>query len=367
VCCSFIDRLSLASSKDRNERNFGRSEEQNELMITGICFVVAAAVLQGVFLLPISRTRQWVWEHIWFAFSLTGMLVLNWVLALISLPAPAAIYAAVPRQELVVLVCFGLAWGVGAVLFGLGMDMLGLTLGYPLIMGLNASVGTFVPLLWLYGESMFAGRRLFIAVGTAVAITGIAACSVAGARRESAAPQAQDASRSRFLAGMIIAVTSGFLSCLPNIGLTFGANTLRAARNLGASTAFAGNSVWFIFFTFGGIVNVLYCFWLMVRHGNLRTLFAAGSAVNWLRALTMGAMWIGSFYLYGFGTVKLGASGGSIGWPILVSVSIGVGVLCGLGRGEWNHAPANAKTLLWGGLTFIILAVLIIPFGTASP
>lgn len=335
-------------------------------MIAGICLVIFAAVLQGVFLLPMSRTRQWAWEHIWLAFSLSGMLVCNWVLTLISLPTPAAIYGAVPQRELLALACFGLAWGVGAVLFGLGMDMLGLSLGYPLIMGLNASVGTFVPLLWLYRESIFAGRRMFIAVGTVVAITGIVACSLAGARRESSVNRVQGASRSRFFTGLIIAVASGFLSCLPNIGLTFGTNTLRAARNLGASTAFAGNSVWFIFFTFGGIVNVLYCFWLMVRHKNLRSLFAVGSSANWLYALIMGAMWIGSFYLYGIGTVRLGASGGSIGWPILVSVSIGVGVLGGLGRGEWNHAPGNAKRLLWVGLTLIILAVMIIPFGIAS-
>lgn len=100
-------------------------------MIAGISLVIIAAVLQGVFMLPMSRTRQWAWEHNWLAFSLTGMLVCNWVLTLILLPSPALIYAAVPGHELVLLAGFGLAWGVGCVLFGLGMDMLGLTLGSP--------------------------------------------------------------------------------------------------------------------------------------------------------------------------------------------------------------------------------------------
>jgi L-rhamnose-H+ transport protein len=335
-------------------------------MIAGLCLVILAAVLQGVFLLPMSRTRQWAWEHTWLAFSVAGMLVCNWFLTWISLPAPTAIYAAVPHRELAVLAGFGLAWGVGAVLFGLGMDMLGLTLGYPLIMGLDASVGTFFPLLWLYGSAMFAGRRLIIGAGTAIAIAGIVACSVAGARRESAVPRPQGASRSRFFAGLIIAIASGFLSCLPNIGLTFGANTLKAARDLGASPAFAGNAVWFIFFTCGGIVNVLYCCWLMARHRNLRALLAPDKIANWWWAVAMGAMWMGSFYLYGIGTARLGAGGGTIGWPILVAGSIGVGVLCGLGRHEWKDAPADAKNLLWGGLALIILAVLIIPFGTSS-
>jgi L-rhamnose-H+ transport protein len=335
-------------------------------MIFGIGCVILAAIFQGVFLLPMSRQRHWAWEHAWLAFSLTGMLLCNWILTLISLPLPTAIYTTVPHRELAILACFGLAWGVGAVLFGLGMDLLGLTLGYPLIMGLNASVGTVIPLLWLYGGAIFAGSRLFIAVGTAVAIAGIVACSVAGARRDSSARREQGASPSRFLAGLIIASASGVLSCLPNIGLTFGTNTLQAARNQGASTAFAGNAVWFIFFTFGGLVNVFYCCWLMVRHKDQGALFGTDSLANWWWALTMGAMWIGSFYLYGIGAAWLGTGGGTIGWPILVSISIGVGVLSGLWRGEWKHAPANAKHLLWGGLALIILAVLIIPFGTAS-
>ena len=122
--------------------------------------------------------------------------------------------AMVPSRELVILAGFGLAWGGGAVLFGLGMDMLGLTLGYPLIMGLNASVGTFVPLLWLYGSSMFAGRRLLIAAGAIVAIAGISVCSFAGARRESAVHGERRVSHSRFVPGLLIAVASGFLSCL---------------------------------------------------------------------------------------------------------------------------------------------------------
>ncbi len=341
-------------------------EGSDAIVIGGVGLVVVAAILQGVFLLPMARTRHWQWEHTWLAFSLTGMILCNWALTFLSLPRPAALYAAVPGRELAILAAFGLAWGCGAVLFGLGMDMLGLTLGYPLIMGLNASVGTFVPLLWLYGSSMFAGRRLLIAIGTVIAIAGVSACSLAGARRESAAHRTSILSHSRFVPGLLIAVASGFLSCLPNVGLTFGTSTLRSARNLGASAAFASNAVWFIFFSLGGVVNLAYCCWRMMRNRSMGALFAPRGMANWAWALSMGAMWIGSFYLYGIGTAKIGPAGGSIGWPILITLSIGVGVLCGLGNGEWRGAPENAKMLLWGGLALIVLAVLIIPFGTAS-
>lgn len=327
--------------------------------------MVLAAMVQGIFMLPMPWMRQWKWEHIWLAFSLAGMLVFNWIFTLLFVPHPAAIFAAVPPRDLLILIGFGIAWGVGAVMFGLGMDMLGLTLGYPLIMGLNASVGTFVPLVSTYGPELFAGRRVLIAVGLAIAIVGISACSLAGAWRESTAPKKENASRSRFIAGLMIASASGFLSCLPNLGLKFGASTIQAARQQGVSTAFAGNAVWFIFFTFGGIINVLYCCWLMSRRKNTSLLIGAGRGKNWLWGLVMGILWISGFNLYAVGTARLGTDGVSIGWPIMVALSMGAGVMCGLSRGEWNGTPTRAKALLSSGLALIVLAVIIIPMGTA--
>lgn len=313
-----------------------------------------------------ARARGWAWEHIWLAFSLSGMILGNWILASLSFANPFAIYATVPSRELIVLCCFGLSWGVGAVLFGLGMDLIGLSLGYPLIMGLNASVGTFVPLLLLHGSSMFTGRRLLIVAGTGIAIAGIGVCSVAGARREPRGINVPNFPRSRLLRGLIIAIASGILSCLPNIGITLGVSTVKAALDRGSAPASAGNAVWFVFFTCGGIVNVLYCLCLMVCRRNLAVLFARGRRANWLLAVAMGAMWISSFYLYGFGVARLGLGGATIGWPILISLSIGIGVLGGLGRGEWKGTAPAAKSLLLRGLALLILALLIIPWGINS-
>jgi len=332
-------------------------------MIEAISLIIFAAVFQGVFLLPMSRARGWAWEHIWLAFSATGMIACNWVLTFLLLPNPAAIFAGVPHHELLTLACFGIAWGVGAVLFGLAMDMLGLALGYPLIMGLNASVGTLVPLLWTYGTAMFSGRRLFIGVGTVIAIAGISICSIAAARRESGKHQIDSRAAGRTFSGLAVAIASGLLSSLPNIGLYYGTASVESARRLGASSTLAGNAVWFIFFTFGGAVNVLYCWWLMIRHKNTHALFAPARVANWLPALAMGGMWIGSFYLYGIGTAELGQDGSTIGWPIFVTLSIGVGVFGGLSRGEWKGANPKARTLLWLGLFLIVAAVLLIPLG----
>ncbi len=336
-------------------------------MLAGTGIILIAAILQGIFLLPMSRARGWAWEHVWLAFSLFGMLLCNWLLTVLVLPSPAALFAQVPQREVLILVCFGLAWGAGAVLFGLAMDALGLTLGYPLIMGLNASIGTFVPLLWFDGLAMFQGRHLFILAGTIVAIAGIAVCSIAGAQRQSSARDVDTGPGRRFVSGLFMAVASGCLSCLPNIGLSYGTATVHAATSLGASPVFAGDSIWLVFFTFGGLVNMAYCAWLIFRRRNLRALYAPARLINWAWSLAMGLMWIGSLYLYGMGAARLGHSGVIIGWPILVSVSIATGVFCGLGKGEWNGASMRTRCLLGCGLALILLSVLIIPLGQTSP
>jgi L-rhamnose-H+ transport protein len=335
---------------------------KRNLMITGLLLVVIAAVLQGVFLVPMSFTRQWAWEHVWLMFSVFGMLVFNWAMALILLPSPWAIFTAVPRQELIVLVLFGAGWGVGAVLFGLGMDKLGLALGYPIIMGLNAAVGTLLPLLSLVGGELLVGRSMYVLIGTAIGIAGVIVSSIAGARRESTASTSGKL-RAEFVSGLAIAIAAGCLSALPNLGMAFGTHTILAARESGASASLAGDAVWFLFFTFGGLVNCAYCVALMIRRRNFQKLFAGKAYCNFGWTSAMGLMWIGSFYLYGTGASKMGSWGAVIGWPVLISLSIGVAVLCGWWRGEWKNAPSTAKRLLWQGLVLIVIAVVVIPFG----
>ena len=327
-------------------------------MLLGLALVLLAAFCQGTFLLPMALTRKWAWEHNWAAFSLFAMWLLNWTLAWVLLPDPWRLYASVPRSDLLLLVVFGAAWGVGAVLFGLGMDRLGLTLGYPLIMGLNAACGTLAPLFWFGAGRVFSSRGLLVLSGAIVALIGITLCSVAGARR--VAPQSTAQAPPAFTAGLIIGVAAGFLVCLPNIGLALATGAISTARAMGASPGQAGNAVWAVFFTLGGLVNLAYCALLMFRKRNFHALAAAGGLRNLSLCAIMSCMWIASFYCYGAGATRLGTWGPTVGWPILIAGSIGVGVLWGLWKGEWRSAPAPAARLLGLGLLLILLAVLLL-------
>jgi L-rhamnose-H+ transport protein len=310
-----------------------------------------------------TLVRRWSWEHTWATFSLLGMLVFNWIITLLFIPNISAVYAASPARDLVVLALFGLGWGVGAVLFGLGMEKLGMALGYPIIMGLIASLGSLIPLMVFFPQTLLTTRGLILLAGTALVIFGIVLCSLGGSRRvpseTTAVPDVSVATRSNvFRIGVVIAILAGILSCLPNVGMAFGANLISSAETLGISHASSGNAVWALLFTFGFVANLLYCLFLMITKRSFGQYWNSETPRNLGLSALMAVMWIGSFYLYGAGAARLGRWGAVVGWPLFISLSIVVGNLWGLYRCEWKGAPARARRLLNLGLLVLIIAVI---------
>ena len=320
--------------------------------------MLLAALLQGTFVLPMTLVRQWSWEHTWATFSLLGMLVFNWIITLLFVPNILAVYAASPRRDLTVLALFGLGWGVGAVLFGLGMDRLGMALGYPIIMGLIASLGALIPLLVFFPQTLFTSKGLVLLAGPALVIFGIVLCSVGGSRRAPSEGKSTTMSSRAFQAGLAIAILAGILSCLPNVGMAFGGNLIRSAVALGVSQASSGNTVWALLFTLGCVANLAYCLYLIISKHSLGQFWNREALRNLGLSALMALMWIGSFYLYGAGAARLGRWGAVVGWPLFISLSIVVGNLWGLWRGEWQGAPAAARRLLNQGLLVLIVAVI---------
>lgn len=307
-----------------------------------------------------TMTRKWEWEHIWATFSLLGMLVFNWLLAFLIIPNILSIYGSVSSGDIIILVLFGAGWGIGAILFGLGMDRLGMALGYPIIMGLIAGLGTLIPLAIFFPESLLTAKGLVLLAGMALVIIGIILCSIAGSRKQPDTESTSAARSGSFGVGLTIAILAGVLSSLPNVGMAFGTSVIDEAKAAGISDTYAANVVWALFFTMGFIVNFGYCLYLMITRKNLGSLSSPESKRNLGLGALMALMWIGSFYLYGISAANLGQWGIIIGWPLFIALSIVVGNLWGIWRGEWKGAPAAASSLLRAGLLVLMLAVITI-------
>lgn len=328
-------------------------------LFAGLLFVLGGGIFQGSFVLPMTLTKKWEWEHTWAAFSLLGMWILNWVITLLLIPNILSIYQAVPGKDIIVLALFGCGWGIGAILFGMGMDKLGMALGYPIIMGLIASLGALIPLVVFHSDKLSDPKGLMLLAGTVFVVGGIVLCSKAAAAKESCGEQA-NTPKASLKTGLIIAVMAGVLSCFPNIGMAFSDGVKSAATEMGVKETMANNTVWALFFTMGGVMNLLYCAFLMLSRKNVGLYLQSASGRNVFLCVLMAGMWIGSFYLYGAAAARMGNWGGIIGWPVFIALSIVVGNLWGLWRGEWKGASAAAKKKFAIGMCVLLAAVAII-------
>jgi L-rhamnose-H+ transport protein len=220
-------------------------------MSAGFALILVAAVFQGSFVLPMTLTRKWQWEHTWLTFSVLGMLVFNRALALMTLPSLVAIFSKVRIIDAALLCVFGLGWGAGALLFGLSMDRLGMSLGYPVILGMAACLGTLNPMTIFFPATLMVPKGLLTLGGTALAIRGIMMISRADSRRQPAEARTPEHKTANLRTGLVMALLAGALSCLPNLRIAFGGPLVTAARVSGASSAAAPNAVWLIFLRLG--------------------------------------------------------------------------------------------------------------------
>jgi L-rhamnose-H+ transport protein len=328
----------------------------------GILIVISAGIFQGSFILPMTLVKQWKWENTWLVFSFAGMILLNFILANFFIKELFQVYASVQLKDIVLLALFGLGWGIGAVLFGIGMDKLGMALGYPIIMGLTASMGALLPLFILHADDILKPSGLILVIGVIIAIAGIILCSKAANLK--IGNLAEKETKDRLAGGIILALSAGLLSSLPNIGFSFGSSISQAAINAGTSPAMAGNAVWALFFSVGFIPNLIYTLFMMVKNNTLGLMFSGANFRNTGYGFLMAVLWIGSFYLYGYGSYKLGPLGNIVGWPLFISLSIVVGNLLGVWRGEWRGSSGKAKLMLNTGLIVLVMAMVL--FGISN-
>jgi L-rhamnose-H+ transport protein len=245
------------------------------------------------------------------------------------------------------------------------MDRLGMSLGYPIIMGLIAVLGGLIPFVLFHPSDLFSRRGCIYLLGTVLAIAGIILCSKAAARRDRersscATSSSASSAPTNLFSGLLIAVSAGILSCLPNLGISVSATLTNAGASFGIPPSRAANAVWVLFFSMGFVVNGAYCLWQMHRRAQLSNLLRQATSRNVALIFSMAAMWIGSFYIYGLGTSLLGSTGTILAWPLFICTSILIGNFWGLRAGEWTSSTPAARNTLRAGMAILLLSVIVI-------
>ncbi|HEV2465515.1 MAG TPA: L-rhamnose/proton symporter RhaT [Acidobacteriaceae bacterium] len=325
---------------------------------SGILILILAGVMNASFTLPMKYAHRWAWENTWLAWSIFALLVLPVAVTLGTVPHLGAVYHATSSAILLDVILFGAGWGVAQVFFGLAVDVIGIALTFSLVLGTSAAVGTLVPLVRLHPERLNTPAGHAVLVGVAIVIAGVIVCAVAGKRREMASPQ-QAGARKNATVGLVLAILCGFGAAFVNFGLAFGAPLMRMAQLQGAGALNATNAIWMPLMLAGAVPNVLYCLWLL-RKNRTGAKFGAGRVGHWLLALAMAIFWFGSTILYGLSTIKLGAWGPILGWPVFMSLIVITASLLGMLTGEWKHSGAAPLRIQWTGVGLLVAAVFIL-------
>lgn len=324
--------------------------------------VVAGGLLHGSFALPMKKIADWKWENIWLVYSVAGLIVLPFALALATIPALGGVYSNSAASTLALIVLCGIGWGAGSTLFGLAIARVGMALAFAIILGITSSVGSLLPLLILNPGEMFSHRGQVLLAGLALVVAGIIVCSKAGALREkNQNPESASGHKSGFTTGLLICLASGILSPALNFGFVFGKPVQDAATAAGARPDLAANAIWALALAGGFFVNAGYAVYLLGKNKTWGHFTQARTPAGyWLGASLMGLLWYAGISIYGMGAAAMGPLGGVLGWPIFMSVVIIMANVLGALTGEWKGAGPRAVRLSWTGIAILVVAIAVI-------
>ncbi len=336
----------------------------------GLVWILIAGVTQGAFATPMKFVRRWKWEHIWLVYSILAFFLLPWIIAWLTVPNLSAVYESSSTRIIWLTALFGLGWGAGSVFFGLGVDALGMALGFSMMTGIYTALGALVPMVVLTPDLIWTMNGALILAGNVITIVGVVVQAVAGDLRDKQAGQDKAPAtlnpKVSFATGLAICIASGVLSGMLNFSYAFGKPIAATAQHFGASKDNALNALWLVALPAGGILNVGYCVHLMLKRRSWAQLYRNTASADWLHAWVMSALWTFSVIVYGWGAELLGRLGPTLGWSLWNAILIITTVVCGLLTHEWDNAKGRPLKLLFVGVALLIGGTVVLGFGGAG-
>jgi len=262
----------------------------------GMALVLVAGCFSGIFSTPFEKNKKWAWENNWFIWSIIALIVCPTIAVSLTIPHIFEVYAAHPTVT-AIIAGFGIIWGVGALLFGKGIDALGVSLAIPIMQGLINVIGTVAPFIVGEPAELFTPEHLHIIIGAAVTLAGIILFAKAGKGKN---PSPDTAKGRSFGKGLLICILAGVFGPMINFGFVVGQPLQDTAVELGANPINSANATWAVVFFAGFLVNAVQCILLLSRNRTIQN-YKAARCSNYFWAMLAGIIWYGSILLYGMG------------------------------------------------------------------
>jgi len=328
-------------------------------------------VAGGAFAFPLRVHKQYAWENTWLLAFFFALICIPLTVVSIFLPEWKDAVAAAGPGIVLRAIGFGFLWGWGAVTFAIGISSVGMSLGYATIMGLATAIGSIIPMIRRW-DRIPDDARLFILLGIATCLAGVAICGRAGVLRERAAASdgaskegtaSGKAPLNVFLVGLSWCVLSGFLSACANLGFDFADRVAVEAQHLGAGPLAASIGRWITVYWGGFLAILIGSGSTLLKKGTWRNYFKAGSGRDFAFALIAGTCHFLAQIPYGMGAYFLGRLGTSVGWVFNIALSLLVANAIGFVTKEWKGAPSVALKTLFAGLAVLVVAMIVLAHG----
>jgi L-rhamnose-H+ transport protein len=328
-----------------------------------IVLVVFASFFQGTFGLGMKFIEPLAWEAWWIIYALIAMILFPCIWALIAVPNLWASITAAPSGAVWSGMLFGFLWGVGGIMFGISIGYVGVSLTYGIVMGLAASFGSLVPLAQI--PDVGSNPALpFVIIGVVVMLIGVALSAYAGVRRD----QIQAAHGKEivgikqgkaFQIGLVIAITSGVLSALLNVGFANAIPVAKSAEAMGALTRNSSLAAWVVVLCGAFIMNAGYAVILLIKNKTWSSFVVQRSSKAYMWAVLTGLFWFGALGVYGQGAALMGAIGPVIGWPMLLGLALIISNFWAVRAGEWEKASGPLKMMIVSVAVLIIACIIL--------
>ncbi len=330
----------------------------------GFTLVFIAAVAGGGLAVPLKKRRKFELENIYIPATLVMMLILPFAMAAFVTPNwPEAIRAA-GAGAVWKGAAYGFGWGIGSIMFGYGVTMAGMSVGFAVIMGINTAVGSLLPFLVKSPADLLTPGGMVILLGIAGCVAGVVVCGRGGFLRERNASVGGQQQRG-FGRALLVCAAAGVLSACANLGFAFTSRVGEEAQRLGASPVFSTLASWLPVF-WGATASLLLWFvGLQIRRGTWRNNVGPDAVYDWLNGVLMGVIWFVATIPYGMGAYYLGRLGTSVGWAVYMAFTLLVANIFGFLTREWTGAPARALRTLYAGLAVLIAAIVVLAIGNS--
>lgn len=347
-------------------------------VILGIIFHFIGGFASGSFYMPYNKVRGWHWESFWIVGGLFSWLIVPPVAAYLTVPGFADIISNTSSGVIGTTYMMGLLWGIGGLMYGLGVRYLGMSLGNSVILGFCSAFGALIPSIYYnfvptegkisFTDMLNSSGGQLVLVGVVVCIIGIAICGYAGMLKEKELPESQKQESVKEFSltkGLIIATISGILSAFFNFGIEAGKSMADVAVAQGFNPLFQNNVI-FVVILWGGLTtNFIWCMILNYRNNTFGDYTNKGTPLtkNYMFSALAGTTWFLQFFFYGMGESKLG--NGASSWILHMSFIILVANMWGIYLKEWNNVgPKTTRTIVIGILT-IVASVFIVGYGNS--